>query len=165
MFQTRIDKILEGKLNKEMYPSSQFESSEVMAPFIKRFGKKDTNDLKNEILKIERQLRLICYDILKIDGGNLDFLRKMVLLLKILNRIIERSLNSKGFSFSWEDIISNLLFLENDPDLMITSMIREIKRRNSYKAMIIARNKLKNNHTHYQNQFRQKKITEFIFNS
>ena len=110
MFQTRIDKIAEGKFNKEMYPPSQFESLEIMTPFIKKFGKKDTEDLKNEILKIERQLKLICYDFPKIDGENLDFLRKFVLLLKILNRIIERSLNSKTFAFSWEDIISSLLF-------------------------------------------------------
>lgn len=163
MFQTRIDKIAEGKFNKEMYPPSQFESPEIMAPFIKKFGKKDTEDLKNEILKIERQLKLICYDFPKIDGENLDFLRKFVLLLKILNRIIERSLNSKTFAFSWEDIISSLLFLENDPNLMINSMIREIKRRNSYKSMILARKESKNNDSFYQNQYRQKRITEFIF--
>ncbi len=162
MFQTRIDKIAEGKLNQEAYPPSQFESSEIMAPFIKKFGKKDTDDLKNEILKIERQLKLICYDFPQVDGENLDFLRKFVLLLKILNRIIERSLNSKSFLFSWEDIISNLLFLENDPNLMINSMIRELKRRNSFKAMILARKELKNNDSLELNQYRQKRITEFI---
>ena len=162
MIQTRIDKKVEGHFNKEAYPPSQFESSEIMSPFIKKFGKKDTKDLKNELHKIERQLKLICYDFPKIDGDNLDFLRKFVLLLKILNRIIERSLNSKTFAFSWEDIISNLLFLENDPNLMINSMIRETKRRNSYKAMILARMESKNNYCFYQNQYRQTKLTEFI---
>ena len=163
MIQTRIDKKAEVKFNKEVYPSSQFESSEIMAPFIKKFGKKNTEDLKNELLKIERQLKLICYDFPKIDVDNLDFLRTFVLLLKILNRIIEKSLNSKNFAFSWEDIISNLLFLENDPNLMINSMIREIKRRNSYKAMILTRNESKNNDSLYQNKYRQMRITDFIF--
>ncbi|MFX1570414.1 MAG: hypothetical protein ACFFCV_18790 [Promethearchaeota archaeon] len=153
----------EGKINKEAYPRSRFESPEIMAPFIKKFGKKDTDDLKNEILKIERQLRLICYDFPRFNEENLDFLRKFVLLLKLLNRIIERSLNSKTFTFSWEDIISNLLFLENDPNLMINSMIREIKRRNSYNAMMLARKKSKKNYNMYKNQFQQKRITEFIF--
>ena len=52
---------------------------------------------------------------------------------------------------------------ENDPNLMINSMIREIKRRNSYGTMILARKESKNNDTFYQNQYRQKIITEFIF--
>ena len=86
-----------------------------------------------------------------------------MLLLKILNRIFERSLNSKTFAFSWEDIISNLLYLENDPNLMINSMIREIKRRNSYKSMMLVRKESKNNDSFYKDHYRQKRITEFIF--
>jgi len=42
----------------------------------------------------------------------------------------------ENFDFSWKEIISNLLHLENDPNLMIKSMLREIKRRSSFKARV-----------------------------
>ncbi|KKL84037.1 hypothetical protein LCGC14_1968730 [marine sediment metagenome] len=78
-----------------------------------------------------------------------------------INKIIEKSFNGLDFSFSWEEIISTLLHLENDPNLMITSMIRELKRRRSYKAYILNKkvNCLPENDLH---SYRQKKIFEFF---
>jgi len=165
MFQTRIDKILKGEFKKEMYPPSQFESSELMAPLIKKFGKKDVDQLKTEIFRIERRIKLLCYDFPKIKNDNIDYLRKFVLFLKIINKIIEKSFNTLDFSFSWEEIISSLLHLENDPNLMITSMIRELKRRKSYSARMLNKkeNYLSNNDLYSsENNYRQKKIFEFF---
>lgn len=164
MFQTQIDKIFEGNSKKGMYPPSPFESYEIMAPLIKKFGKKEADELRNEIIKVERRLKLVCYDFPKVDGKDLNFLRKFVLLLKILNRIIEISFSSKDFAFSWEDIISNLLYLENDPNFMINSMIRELKRRNSYKAKMLNRkdSKYRAVDNFHSIKFKQKKISEYI---
>jgi len=165
MFQTRIDKILKGEFKKEMYPPSQFESNKILAPLIKRFGKKDAEQLKKEITRIERRLKLACYDFPKIEIDDIEYLRKFTLFLKIINKIIEKSFNNLDFSFSWEEIISNLLHIENDPNLMITSMIRELKRRKSYKAYILnkkEKNLAKNDLYSSENNYRQKKIFEFF---
>ncbi|KKK45840.1 MAG: hypothetical protein Lokiarch_06580 [Candidatus Lokiarchaeum sp. GC14_75] len=117
--------------------------------------------MKNEIIRIERRLKLICYDFPKIEIDDIEYLRKFTLFLKIINKIIEKSFNGLDFSFSWEEIISTLLHLENDPNLMITSMIRELKRRRSYKAYILNKkvNCLPENDLH---SYRQKKIFEFF---
>lgn len=165
-YQTRIDKILEGRIINEMYPPSQFESLQILEPLIKKFGRKDADELRNEIIQIERSLKLMCYDFPKMENRNIDYLRKFVLLLKILNKIIEKSFYLLDFSFSWEDIISNLLHLENDPNLMIQSMIRELKRRTSYKARLLNRNDKslsKNSVYSSTNKIRQKLILEFIW--
>lgn len=165
MFQTRIDKILRGEFKKEMYPPSQFESTKILAPLIRKFGKKDAEQLKQEIIRIERRLKLICYDFPKIEIDDLEYLRKFTLLLKIINKIIEKSFNSLNFSFSWEEIINSLLHMENDPNLMITSMIRELKRRKSYKAYMLNKREdtfFKINLYLDMNNYRQKKISDFI---
>jgi len=165
MFQTRIDKILIGEFKKEMYPPSQFESSKILAPLIKKFGKKDAEQLKKEIIRIERRLKLMCYDFPKIEIDDIEYLRKFNLILKIINKIIEKSFNTLDFSFSWEEIISSLLHLENDPNLMITSMIRELKRRKSYKAHILNKKEnhlVRNNLYLGENNYKQKKIIEFF---
>jgi len=93
--------------------------------------------LKIELIKAERRLKLICYDFPKIENNDINYLRKFTLLLKILNKIIEKSFNSLDFNFSWEDILLNLLHFDNSPDLMINSMLRELKRRKSYKTQLI----------------------------
>ena len=49
--------------------------------------------------------------------NNIEYLRRLVLLLKIINKIIEKALKSESFKFSWKEILKNLLHLENDPDL------------------------------------------------
>ena len=165
MFQTRIDIILRGDFKKEMYPPSHFESTEILAPLIKKFGKKDAEQLKKEIIRIERRLKLMCYDFPKIEYNDIEYLRKFVLFLKIINKLIEKSFNILDFSFSWEEIISNLLHIENDPNLMIKSMIRELKRRNSYKAHLLNKEKkflLINALYSSENNHRQKKINEFF---
>ena len=165
MFQTRIDKILRGEFKKEMYPPSQFESTNILAPLIKKFGKKDAEQLKKEIIRIERRLKLMCYDFPKIEIDDIEYLRKFTLFLKIINKIIEKSYNTLDFSFSWEEIISNLLHLENDPNLMITSMIRELKRRKSFRARMLNKkeNYFSNNDLYSsENNYRQKKIFEFF---
>jgi len=165
MFQTRIDKILKGEFKKEMYPPSQFESINILAPLIKKFGKKDAEQLNKEIIRIERRLKLMCYDFPKIEIDDIEYLRKFTLFLKIINKIIEKSFNSLDFSFSWEEIISSLLHLENDPNLMITSMIRELKRRKSYKVYILnKRDKhlAKSDLYSSENSYRQMKIFEFF---
>ena len=165
MFQTRIDKILRGEFKKEMYPPSHFESTKILAPLIRKFGKKDADQLKKEIVRIERRLKLVCYDFPKIEIDDIEYLRKFTLFLKIINKIIEKSFNNLDFSFSWEEIISNLLHIENDPNLMITSMIRELKRRKSYRAHILNKKErvlLKNDFYLGENKYRQKKITEFF---
>ena len=165
MFQTRIDKILRGEFKKEMYPPSQFESTKILAPFIKKFGKKNVEQLKKEIIRIERRLKLMCYDFPKIEIDDIEYLRKFTLFLKIINKLIEKSFNSLDFSFSWEEIISTLLHLENDPNLMITSMIRELKRRKSYKACILNKklNYSAENDLHsIENRYKQKKIFKFF---
>lgn len=165
MFQTRIDKILRGEFKKEMYPPSQFDSTKILAPLIRKFGKKDTDQLKKEIIRIERRLKLVCYDFPKIEINDIEYLRKFTLFLKIINKLIEKSFNYLDFSFSWEEIISNLLHIENDPNLMITSMIRELKRRKSYRAHILNKKErvlLKNDFYLGENKYRQKKITEFF---
>ena len=165
MFQTRIDKILRGEFKKEMYPPSQFESTNILAPLIRKFGKKDVDQLKKEIIRIERRLKLMCYDFPKIEINDIEYLRKFTLFLKIINKLIEKSFNYLDFSFSWEEIISNLLHIENDPNLMITSMIRELKRRKSYRAHILNKKErvlLKNDFYLGENKYRQKKITEFF---
>lgn len=165
MFQTRIDKILRGEFKKEMYPPSQFESVKILAPLIRKFGKKDAEQLKNEIIRIERRLKLMCYDFPKIEIDDMEYLRKFTLFLKIINKIIEKSFNSLDFSFSWEEIISTLLHLENDPNLMITSMIRELKRRKSYRAYILNKRvkySPENDLQAIENRYRQKRIFEFF---
>ncbi len=137
MFQTRIFK---GKFkNNTSYPN-KFETHDFITPLIQKFRNKDINELKKEVEKLEHRLKLVCHDISKIQDGDIDHLRKLVLLLQILNKIFESSLDAVDFTFSWQEIISNLLHLENDPNLMIRSMIRELKRRNSYKARISIRN-------------------------
>lgn len=107
----------------------------------------------------------MCYDFPKIEIDDIEYLRKFTLFLKIVNKIIEKSFNTLDFSFSWEEIISNLLHLENDPDLMITSMIRELKRRKSYRARMLNKKEssLSNNDLYSsENNYRQKTIFEFF---
>ncbi|MFX1298196.1 MAG: hypothetical protein ACFFD2_25500, partial [Promethearchaeota archaeon] len=93
----------------------------------------------------------------------IEYLRKFTLFLKIINRIIEKSFNHLDFSFSWQEIIINLLHIENDPNLMIKSMIRELKRRKSYNAYIMNKKYLmRKNLNLNENNYRQKKIFEFF---
>ena len=146
MFQTRIDKIIDGKFNEESYPPSDFENKGFILPLIKKFEEKDVNELQKELLKIERSLKLICYDFRDIKNKDLDFLRKFVLLLQIINKILEKALNTDNLNFSWQDIISNLLHIDNNPELMIKSMLRELKRKNSFNVSILAK-KLKRTET------------------
>jgi hypothetical protein len=166
MFQTRIDKNIQGKFKSEIYPPSDFEIYNIMEPLIKRFGQKDVNELKIELIKVERRLKLICYDFPKVRNNNINYLRKFTLLLKILNRIIEKSFKSPDFNFSWEEILINLLHLENSPELMINSMLRELKRRKSYKTRLINRNEMriiKDKYFYNSYKFKQKKVLEFLF--
>ncbi len=125
------------------------------------FGLKDAEQLRKELINVERSLKLMSYDFPKIDDGDVNFLRKFVLLFKVINRIIEKSFRSSDFTFSWEEILSTLLHLDNDPNLMIKSMIRELKRRNSYNASLL--NKRENKMEHLINLDKLEKFKKFKY--
>lgn len=139
MLQTRVDKIEEGKFKINPSLNPKFEDYNFNKVFTKRFRNKDKKELIQDINKLKNRLKLFCIDLSKFEKNHIDYLRKLLLLLLIFNRALESSLTSENFDFSWQEILVNSLHLENDPNFMIKAMIKEIKRRNSFKATISIR--------------------------
>jgi len=145
---------------------NNIEISKFMQPFITPFIKKNSDELKSELIKIRHQFKLLCYDFPKLKNNDLNYLRKLILLLKIINRILEKAFHSTNFNFSWEDILINLLHLDNSPDLMISSMLRELKRKRSYNFQLLYKKENKDIYENYFSNFngmKQKKILDYLF--
>lgn len=156
MSQIRIDTFLHKNFNLR----NLVESKDITKEIIAKFRKKKIEELKKEILGIERGMKLIFYDFPNLDDKDIEFHRKYLLLLKIVNKVLEKSFDTQNFTFSWVDILTTLLHLQIQPDLMIKSMIRELKRRNSYKAKLCLRSSY--DFTDYNINFKyQKRIFDF----
>ncbi|MEJ2250577.1 MAG: hypothetical protein P8Y70_16185, partial [Candidatus Lokiarchaeota archaeon] len=144
-------------------PEENNNSSCVMDIFIHKFKNKNIEELKLNLEDFTRNLRINCNEIRNIDLNDKDYLRKLVLLLKIINKILYDAKNN-NLQFSWEEVILNLLHFESNPNLMINSMLREIKRKNSYKTrMLIKKRNYYNNLVSQNSNQRQKKILDYIF--
>ena len=138
---------------------------QIMKPLVNKFGEKEKLELNTEINMIKRHLRLLCSEFPNLEEQDVEIIRKMLLTLKIITNILEGTLNIPNFSFSWEEIIENLLYLEKDPNFMIKSMIREMKRRDSFQIYLLSKtdkdiNKLKFNLFQLPRP-KQRKLTEF----
>ncbi|MHA1278798.1 MAG: hypothetical protein ACTSQI_13845 [Candidatus Helarchaeota archaeon] len=145
--------------------ATQFKDG-LIEPLIKKYGRKEIVELEKEIIQLKRRLNLLCQEFPKIKEEDLENLRKFVLLLKILTRLLENSLSFPQLTFSWEEIIETLLYLENDPNFMIKSMIREVKRKDSYKTYLAFKDdrffkQLKLNLTKNPER-KQKRIDEYV---
>ncbi|MHA1230959.1 MAG: hypothetical protein ACTSPQ_09965, partial [Candidatus Helarchaeota archaeon] len=103
-----MEKIIDNKYNTDRFTSHKFKENNILAPIIKKFQKKDINELKEDIIRIRERFKLLCFDFLDIKENDIEYLRNLVLILQILNGILERSLNLENFDFSWKEIISNL---------------------------------------------------------
>ena len=160
MYQTRIDKISIGEIKEGMYPPSKFQRG-IFSPLIKKFGDKDIEMLQNELYSLERKIQMVCEELpIKIEK-DIDYLRRFILLFKILNGLIEKSTHLPVLDFSWEETIDNYLHIQKDPNFMIRSMLREKKRQVSYNASILYRN-TKQLNLEFLLKKRQTKISEFL---
>ncbi len=133
MYQTRIDKIFEGKPLEGLIPS---ENSSLTHSIIEQYRRKDKIALEQEIHRIKRRLTLLDLNFPKTYNLSEEILRKFVLLIQILTNTIEKALSLPPFDFSWESLLENLLHLERDPNFLIRSMLREKRRYLGYKSYL-----------------------------
>lgn len=126
--------MLEGKpLERRLISKSQ----NLMEPFIAKYAKKTKKDLINQAQRYYRRLQIILFQFPRLSLEEIEDIRKFVIILQILSRILKKTFTMPKFSFSWEDAIENLLHLEKDPNFMIKAILRERKRRVSYKNHLL----------------------------
>ena len=53
-----MEKIIDNKYNTDRFASHKFKENNILAPIIKKFQKKDMNELKEDIIKIRERFKL-----------------------------------------------------------------------------------------------------------
>jgi len=125
-----------------------------------------TIDISREFDKIKQRITNLAVDFPKRIEKDTEYKRKFILANKLLISVLEQMIQLPDLTFSWEDFILNLLYLEKDPNLIIKSQLREIKRRNSYNTyLLIKKDKIIQDlekELFKHSKFKQKSLIEYL---
>lgn len=149
MFQTRIDLFLSKK-------PIDYKNS-FIDPWIRIYAEKNLFELNKELLSIERKFKKIDFGSLTIKDN--EYLRNLIITLSILNEILITTLKTKEFKPPWHEILQYIPSESKNPSFMFSSMIREIKRKLSFKLTL----NIKKKYPIIKNEiFRQYHIESFL---
>lgn len=156
MFQTRMDYFLsENRSNFKKTPINL--KSSFIDPWIKIYAERNIYQLKEELMGLERKFKRI--DLSSLSLKDKEYLRALIITLNVINEILEKTLKLKEFNFAWQDILQYITSESKNPSFMLSSMIREIKRRISFRLNFFLKKKVP---TSNENMFRQSYIDTYL---
>lgn len=156
MFQTRMDYFLSE--NKSTFKKTSINlKSSFIDPWIKIYAERNIYQLKEELMGLERKFKRIDFSFLSLKDK--EYLRALIITLNVINEILEKTLKLKEFNFAWQDILQYITSESKNPSFMLSSMIREIKRRISFRLNFFLKKKVP---TSNENMFRQSYIDTYL---